>query len=164
MAQSSHHPVLSITHDLNHLVVFRSLQTIAPTQTSCRSDALTSAYNAVDGSHHRNRDVPRFRLLSAISESPFMAQSVCSARGICRSANRRIADCRPRASGYRSMADLIQSASECTFMTRLGHSADSGLLPRRPLPLLADGLYTTRMPTLLWRSRFSADCGKVPWP
>ncbi len=51
-----------------------------------------------------------------------MAQSVSSARGIATSANRRIADRRTRASGYRPMADLNPSASECTFMTHSRHS------------------------------------------
>ncbi len=45
-------------------------------------------------------------------ECLLMAQSVSSARGISRSANRRIADCRPRASGCRPMVDQIRRGRE----------------------------------------------------
>ena len=65
----------------------------------------------------------KFRLLSLNRQCRHLAQSVSSARGICRSANRRIADCRPRASGYRSMADLTPSHCECVLLTQSGPSA-----------------------------------------
>ena len=49
-----------------------------------------------------------------------LAQSVSSARGTSRSAIRRIADCRPRASGYRPMADLIRRGRERALLTLSG--------------------------------------------
>ena len=61
-------------------------------------------------------------------------------------------------SAHRRIPDLPPKGAEGRSLTRLGHSADSGLTPRRPLPSLSDGLYTTRMPTLPWRSRVRADC------
>ncbi len=52
-----------------------------------------------------------------------MAQSVSSARGISRSANLLIADYRPRASGYRPMADVIPRGRERALLTQGGPRA-----------------------------------------
>ncbi len=53
------------------------------------------------------------------------AQSVSSARGISRSANRRIADCRPRASGYRP--SLAVGSTNTAIVTASALLAGRGL-------------------------------------